>query len=624
MVGNVPTRKAQRSRKAQRLEIFSSIALFLAALLVGWGAMVPEIGFAAASNTTASFEPRHLKDRIAQIDLGIEADSVITHPSQKIAYFLSRSEGKVVVLNFQDLENLTIEKIIDFGGVLFEFSIDSGGEYLYAVGNKGIGSILFESSDITKDLNNFFKKIFSDNGVIYQLNLDDFSVITTFFKDSFFDPTIAIDEGDRIYVGDGISSVIFSLSISQLFQVKTKLGDSGNFEFPQTNFADIDAKDSIFVGKTGVAQLRALRNRPWLVMSEANRQAISVYDTEVRRPVGSEITRLQGPGNPLAMHLSAEPVRLLVVGEGARAILLVYDLDASRDRFDLIATVPIEAMLEIGASLRAGKYPQASRSTMLLASDPASQLIAVGSALARKVIVFSRYENSLERINIIEYDTDVRDLSMSFDGDALVTILEGTTKIAVVEDIQTWTIETFAFSGTRPIREAQRVLATFFAQDPDNRPTLIDGYFGLETIRVAEEYGRLNDFDLPGDMKSSEGKAEAAEQIIAWSKLSVSPDRGSEISDPVRPESGQICDTDIFENYFLEYDYEGKPSFFNNIRSIEVVCDNVFGRFLVQVDVYEKNSTADAIEQTETRYATCSYVEKYFPNARLSNCPVDR
>lgn len=601
--------------------IFCAIALsmFCATLSFGFGV----VGAVEKANSV------HDVTRI--IDLEREADRVMFHPKRKIGYILSSSQGAVTLFELRTQEsalvdvidlrsslplgffffkllNLDRELAQDLSVSAYDFAIDSAASKLYVIGEIDYSALIERSNFLSKLLQGYQGPLVSS--VIYQIDLESLSVRSTLLQQDVSNPRITADR-ESIYVGEANSSVVIALSVEQAFPLSEEaIEKSAPDGQSLAEGVEIDPSRNIFVGDATVAELGVLEEPSWLIISEADRRSISIFETASRERVARAFDRKGlGVGSPLAIHISGDSGRLLFADTSQEgASLSVYDLNHALKKYDPMVTVTVGNALGIERRLEQGTLRQPQRSALLLDADRSGDTIAVGSLVGQAIAVFSRYKNSLERINVIPFDGEVRDVAVSSEGQRIVAIVEEGSQIAIVDNIDTWVAETVALQGDAQIRAAQKVLATCFAESPKIRPNVIDGFFGQETNRAAtallEAMGADFDLDTPG------GREAAMDRIV----LRGCPDPNEplpEISEPILPEDQKVKLCNVIAPDTIRIIAHRERASVDEFVII-YACEKSTDRFDVQIDTYLLDISNQRLKLDMTQYASCSYFSKQF------------
>ena len=553
--------------------------------------VVPEIGEAQESVDATSEDGRP-----SAMEISFPADRVIMHPDNRRVIVLSTSQSRVAVVDLE--ERLELVKI-EFEERFHDVAISEDGKFLYAVGNDA-------------------KSIF---GVILRINVKNLKDAKARLKDFLLSPSIGLDRSGNILIGDRLSSVVFSLPIEDIFS-----------DARHSGYASIDPTASIFVGNHGVSRLKVSGEGPLLFVSEDVRSVVGIYELgkgELIHQIGDRRAKSSSP-----MQIDVVPmretsddgkmiplmyIRKIPIREGVEFELVALDLEMGADKFvSRSIEVPVELLDfdELGFQ----HHPDlAAGPPVLLASDREQRVIVVGTRFGKKMMVYSRVGNALERRNLLELDRRPSDFDVSSDGTIVVISYPDTNKISILEDPTEWVADTQAFEGQKDIRKAQRVLA-LAGYDVG----VIDGFSGPRTNDAVQAFGRDTGVEV-----SSKIDVETARAILRWAgeiedATSFSPgheqaalEANPEATSCEPAEKEAQC---IYLGKFPDIIYPTyKPIDLTTDRYLRVVClsQNRNAILPIQIDQYD---VVEDLQYKCSLKANCEYLRRKFPGEDLSVC----
>ena len=299
-------------------------------------------------------------------------------------------------------------------------------------------------------------------------------------------PSVAVDSGRRVYIGDASTSRVTVLSWSPDRMADEPPATSELFS-PDSGVSTIGVSDGLglaFVSATGAAKFSAIE----LAGANAVRDALDWY--------GKEASASGGVPIPLATYATIgnaanHPTASFLVGDHQTGVMLVIDYDPRFGTLDLVASVPLAQSIRPGARLAVEPSTRQIIQPVLLASDESQETVLAGNLYSTSLVQYSRNGSAVERISQIALPGQPTAIAVSADGSAAVVALAGSTTLQVLSRADNGDISE-SVERTK-FRQLQRALNDFGME-----LGAIDGIPGSATVNALRMFQEITgaDFEL--------------------------------------------------------------------------------------------------------------------------------
>lgn len=605
---------------------------------------IAQITFAQKSNGDSSPQGAKIQE-VNTEKLDGHPAMVLANPNKNSFIIYSSVGGKLGSIGLDVTDAPIIDNLIKTSSHIKNLAFDARGETIYGLANiPNVSELLGLNKGMENIANrgSYFSGNVSQQGPlarISRINLSNKRIDSQLFRGRFFSSSMDVDERNRIFIGDRSSSVVLSILADEIFEKQKSKGETNIIKeyFVAT---ELDTSSNIFVGENSIAEISTISSSKFLLVSEFGKQAISVFDTEKRTKVN--LGKSQASYRPVSGEPSVVadiPITFDHSKRGESLVTLrwlndnsndkkmslwleVFDFSNEKNTYEWVLSTRVDS----GLNIQRPRYNNKSNDEIkveIIAVDDNANIIALASQRSNRVILYKRFENTLERINIFALNHDVLDMALASDGSSLVLIsTDPDRKTFIANHLDSWNKDKFFEAGDNFVRQAQRVLAGVYRSKAVNPINVIDGFFEEETCNAAQLFSKEFNVQLPEDLSIKSNQIEASKIISNWNgsqarNSSTSNSQSDlDISEPIPLDDiNYLCPVENIEDSFMQ---EFDPD--SGLAILTIICDSTSSRFPAQIETIEFDITAEEISKIIVRLASCSYIKQKYPSIKLSNC----